>query len=131
MQSFVSTAITKIKQYNSVNILWCTCQWRRMRQKEIQHILQAESSVIKPAQAARDERGRVNLDDLTDTDLDYGCDEKSLASLRRRLKKAINTYDGEPQYHRKFCKPLPATVPAKVILGTCDCHVHLSQLLEM
>ncbi|KAK9907685.1 hypothetical protein WJX75_008089 [Coccomyxa subellipsoidea] len=53
-----------------------------------------EGSPIKPGQALRDERGRVNLDDLTDTDLDYGCDEKSLASLRRRLKKAINTYDG-------------------------------------
>ncbi|EIE27296.1 hypothetical protein COCSUDRAFT_64161 [Coccomyxa subellipsoidea C-169] len=53
-----------------------------------------EGSPIKPGQALRDERGRVNLDDLTDTDLDYGCDEKSLASLRRRLKRAINTYDG-------------------------------------
>lgn len=65
--------------------------------------LQAEEgSPIKPGQALRDERGRVNLDDLTDTDLDYGCDEKSLASLRRRLKKAINTYDGtDPKRLRK------------------------------
>lgn len=53
-----------------------------------------EGSPIKPSQAGRDERGRVNLDDLTDTDLDYGCDERGLAALRRRLKRAINSYDG-------------------------------------
>lgn len=53
-----------------------------------------EGSPIKPSQAGRDERGRVNLDDLTDTDLDYGCDERGLAALRRRLKRAVNSYDG-------------------------------------
>ena len=51
-------------------------------------------SPIKPSQAARDERGRVNLDELTDADLDYGTDEAGLASLRRRLKRAIYTYEG-------------------------------------
>ena len=55
-----------------------------------------EGSPIKPTQAARDERGRVNLDKLTDTDLDYGTDERSLASLRRRLKRATYTYEGDP-----------------------------------
>ena len=54
-----------------------------------------EGSPIKPTQAARDERGRVNLDELTDADLDYGTDERSLASLRRRLKRATYTYEGE------------------------------------
>ena len=53
-----------------------------------------EGSPIKPSQAARDERGRVNLDELTDADLDYGTDERGLASLRRRLKRAIYTYEG-------------------------------------
>jgi len=53
-----------------------------------------EGSPIKPSQAARDERGRVNLDELTDADLDYGTDERVLASLRRRLKRAIYTYEG-------------------------------------
>ena len=51
-------------------------------------------SPIKPSQAARDERGRVNLDELTDADLDYGTDERGLATLRRRLKRAIYTYEG-------------------------------------
>ncbi len=51
-------------------------------------------SPIKPSQAARDERGRVNLDELTDADLDYGTDERGLASLRRRLRRAIYTYEG-------------------------------------
>ena len=55
-----------------------------------------EGSPIKPTQAARDERGRVNLDELTDADLDYGTDERSLASLRRRLKRATYTYEGDP-----------------------------------
>ena len=52
-------------------------------------------SPIKPSQAARDERGRVNLDELTDADLDYGTDERGLASLHRRLKRAIYTYEGK------------------------------------
>lgn len=51
-------------------------------------------SPIKPSQAARDERGRVNLDELTDADLDYGTDKRGLAQLRRRLKRAIYTYEG-------------------------------------
>ena len=42
----------------------------------------------------RDDRGRVNMDDLTDTELDYGCDEYGLASLRARLTHAINSYNG-------------------------------------
>lgn len=57
--------------------------------------LQAEEEApIKPGQALRDSRGRVNMDDLTDAELDYGCDEQGLASLRARLKKAINSYNG-------------------------------------
>ena len=55
-----------------------------------------EGAPIKPGQAARDERGRVSLDDLSDADLDYGCDERGLASLRKRLRRAINSYDGAP-----------------------------------
>ena len=38
----------------------------------------------------------MNLDELTDADLDYGTDERSLASLRRRLKRATYTYEGDP-----------------------------------
>lgn len=53
-----------------------------------------EHSPIRPTQAARDDRGRVNMDDLTDTELDYGCDEHGLASLRARLTHAINSYNG-------------------------------------
>lgn len=83
--------------------------------------LQAEEgSPIKPGQALRDERGRVNLDDLTDTDLDYGCDEKSLASLRRRLKKAINTYDGTDP--RRLRKSERATCPHRCRAG-CVCEL--------
>lgn len=116
----VCTSIPRINSImcNFANVLWGMCHLRMTRQNEAQYIFQAESSVIKPAQAARDDRGRVNLDDLTDTDLDYGCDEKSLASLRRRLKKAINTYDGEPQYQNTMvCMSVR--------------HVYLSQLHEI
>lgn len=49
---------------------------------------------MKPSQAARDERGRVNLDELTDRDLDYGVDDRGLARLRRRLTNIINKYTG-------------------------------------
>lgn len=68
-----------------------------------------EGSPIKPSQAARDERGRVNLDELTDADLDYGTDEQGLASLRRRLKKAIYTYEGASAHscHRHERPPHP------------------------
>lgn len=81
-----------------------------------------EGSPIKPGQALRDERGRVNLDDLTDTDLDYGCDEKSLASLRRRLKRAINTYDGD---HPKSVSHLKqATWPLVNSTAACLSSMH-------
>lgn len=58
---------------------------------------QAEDQApTKPSQAMRDDRGRVNMDDLTDTELDYGCDEHGLATLRARLTYAINSYNGDP-----------------------------------
>eukprot|EP00884_Botryococcus_braunii_P014847 jgi/Botrbrau1/23363/Bobra.0051s0016.1 len=49
---------------------------------------------LKPAQCPRDERGRVNMEDLTDQDLDYGFDIKGLAALRRRLTRAVGAYNG-------------------------------------
>ncbi|KAK9807047.1 hypothetical protein WJX72_011975 [[Myrmecia] bisecta] len=51
-------------------------------------------SPIKPSQCPKDDRGRVNLDDLTDQDLDYGCDEKGLAQLRVRMERANTRYAG-------------------------------------
>ena len=53
-----------------------------------------ESSPIKPSQCPKDEHGRVDLDDLTDKDLDYGCDLHGLASLRQRLRRATDNYKG-------------------------------------
>ncbi|KAK9868826.1 hypothetical protein WJX84_008007 [Apatococcus fuscideae] len=53
-----------------------------------------EWSPIKPAQCPKDEQGRVDLDDLTDKDLDYGCDLYGLASLRQRLRRATDNYKG-------------------------------------
>ncbi len=62
--------------------------------------LQAEEGApIRPSQAARDERGRVNLDDLADSDLDYGVDARGLAQLRQRLHRAIASYDGAAALH--------------------------------
>jgi hypothetical protein len=57
--------------------------------------LQAEATApFKPAQCARDDRGRVSMEDLTDQDLDYGFDVKGLAALRRRLTRAVGSYNG-------------------------------------
>lgn len=56
-----------------------------------------EWSPIKPAQCPKDEQGRVDLDDLTDKDLDYGCDLYGLASLRQRLRRATDNYKGSIQ----------------------------------
>jgi hypothetical protein len=53
-----------------------------------------ERAPVRPGQAARDERGRVCLDDLADSDLDYGADAAGLAALRRRLHRAIGAYNG-------------------------------------
>ena len=53
-----------------------------------------EQAPVRPGQAARDERGRVCLDDLADADLDYGTDRAGLAALRRRLHSAITAYNG-------------------------------------
>ena len=58
------------------------------------HAQAVEQAPIKPAQASRNARGQVDLDDLTSNDLDYGCDEEGLASLRKRLKHAINSFNG-------------------------------------
>ena len=55
-----------------------------------------EQAPVRPGQAARDERGRVCLDDLADADLDYGSDRAGLAALRRRLHSAITAYNGAP-----------------------------------
>ena len=43
-------------------------------------------------------RDEVNVDveGLTDTDLDYGIDVAGLASLRRRAMRTINMYLGTP-----------------------------------
>ena len=69
---------------------------------------QAEAEApIKPSEAARDERGRVNLDDLADVDLDYGLDERGLASLRCRLMHAIAAYNGAAMYTLLFCLQVP------------------------
>ena len=58
--------------------------------------MQAEvEAPVKPGQAARDQRGRVNLDDLTENDLDYGSDERGLARLRRRLTRIVYKFNGE------------------------------------
>ncbi len=79
---------------------------------------------MRPGQAARDERGRVCLDDLADADLDYGADRAGLAALRRRMHKAITAYNGAPgaqrpvtnaprQVHVEGGPPLTAGVTAK------------------
>ncbi|KAK9843415.1 hypothetical protein WJX81_001086 [Elliptochloris bilobata] len=52
-----------------------------------------EQAPVRPGQVARDERGRVCLDDLADADLDYGADRAGLAALRRRMHKAITAYN--------------------------------------
>ena len=58
-------------------------------------MLQAtEQAPIKPSQASRNSRGQVDLDNLSSDDLDYGCDVEGLASLRKRLKHAIGSYNG-------------------------------------
>lgn len=57
--------------------------------------MQAESeSPVKPSQAVRDTQGRVNLDSLSEGDLDYGSDLKGLAKLRRRLTRVLFNYNG-------------------------------------
>ena len=45
--------------------------------------------------ALQDSGGRINLDDLKDGDLDYGCDEVGLASLRQRLRRAVHNFEGD------------------------------------
>ena len=45
--------------------------------------------------ALQDSSGRINLDDLKDGDLDYGCDEVGLASLRQRLRRAVHNFEGD------------------------------------
>lgn len=87
------------------------------------HCAQAvEGSPIKPSQAARDERGRVNLDELSDADLDYGTDERGLASLRRRLKRAIYTYEGQD-------RPPEPSGPFAILL-TCLVCAHMTGLIS-
>lgn len=49
---------------------------------------------MKPSQAARDFQGRVNLEDLTEGDLDYGTEERGLASLRCRLSHTVYMFNG-------------------------------------
>lgn len=46
---------------------------------------------IKPSQVIK---GQVNLDDLSERDLDYGADERGLASLRQRLTHVIFKFNG-------------------------------------
>lgn len=53
---------------------------------------------MKPSQCPRDERGRVNMEDLSDQDLDYGFDTKGLSALRRRLTRAVGAYNGAPHH---------------------------------
>ena len=36
----------------------------------------------------------MDLDNLSSSDLDYGCDEEGLASLRKRLKGAVGSFNG-------------------------------------
>lgn len=58
--------------------------------------MQAEfEAPIKPSQVIREQGGRVNLDDLSERDLDYGADEKGLADLRRRLNHVIYKFNGK------------------------------------
>ncbi|KAK9808359.1 hypothetical protein WJX73_005749 [Symbiochloris irregularis] len=77
-----------------------------------------EEAPIKPGQALRDNRGRVNMDDLTDAELDYGCDEQGLANLRARLKKAINSYNG------KASKYVTAVRVASELELICKCRAN-------
>lgn len=49
---------------------------------------------MKPSQAVRDLQGRVNLDSLSEGDLDYGTDLKGLAKLRRRLTRVLFKFNG-------------------------------------
>ena len=50
---------------------------------------------MKPSQAVRDMQGRVNLDNLSEGDLDYGTDLKGLAKLRRRLTRVLFKFNGK------------------------------------
>lgn len=70
--------------------------------------LQAQSQApIKPSQAVRDAAGRVNLDELTERDLDYGADEHGLANLRRRLSHTVYRVNGRvPLHHAVAVQPL-------------------------
>ncbi len=57
---------------------------------------QAEAeSPVRPSQAVRDGQGRVNLDNLTEGDLDYGAEKRGLAKLRRRLTRIVYKFNGE------------------------------------
>ena len=49
---------------------------------------------MKPSQAVRDMQGRVNLDNLSEGDLDYGTDLRGLAKLRRRLTRVLFKFNG-------------------------------------
>ena len=78
--------------------------------------MQAEvEAPVKPGRAARDQRGRVNLDDLTENDLDYGSDERGLARLRRRLTRIVYKFNGESPARRclaRFsCTGVPSAGP--------------------
>jgi hypothetical protein len=72
-----------------------------------------ERAPVRPGQAARDERGRVCLDDLADSDLDYGADAAGLAALRRRLHRAIGAYNGAAVLGSHTCEGLTIRNRAK------------------
>ena len=50
---------------------------------------------MRPSQAVRDMQGRVNLDSLSEGDLDYGSELKGLAKLRRRMTRVLFKFNGD------------------------------------
>lgn len=71
-------------------------RWQAVLQMPFNHFgIQAEvEAPVKPSQAVRDLQGRVNLDSLTEGDLDYGTDLRGLANLRRRLTRVLFKFNG-------------------------------------
>jgi len=78
---------------------------------------------VRPSQAVRDMQGRVNLDNLTEGDLDYGAERRGLARLRRRLTCIVYKFNGTP--------PPPTPHPPQPTVHYLGCDFHAPLLFPM
>ncbi|KAL0026350.1 hypothetical protein WJX79_001807 [Trebouxia sp. C0005] len=75
-----------------------------------------DKSPFKPSMVPRDGSGRVDLESLKDSELDYGCDQAGLAELRHRTRKAVHNYEGQ------FASYVNVVTEAFELENVCKCR---------